>query len=123
LGLCVVAAKSEEQLARFPQSDILSPVLLSVAARGIYDIIASAQRAKPALGRTDKALLQTSIWRRQGIYLTLKENPEKWETLFYQFLESGFLLPPTPIQPVILPGELSDGEDKKLAELLSQSAT
>jgi hypothetical protein len=121
MGLCVVAAKSEEHLAQLPQSDILSPVLLSIAARGIHDLLASPQRAKPALGRTNKALLKTPVWRRQGIYLTLKETPtaEKWETLFRQFLDAGFLLPPTPFQPVILPGELSDGEDIKLAGLLS----
>ena len=119
LGLCVTAAKSEEQLTQLPPGDILSPVLLSVAARGIYDILADPRRAKPILPRTDKALLNSSVWRRQGIYITSKEKPEAWETLFHRFLDAGFLLPPTPLEPAILPGELSDGEDKKLAELLS----
>jgi hypothetical protein len=123
LGLCVVAAKSEEQLAQLPPSDTLSPVLLAVAARGIHDILASSQRAKPVLPHTDKALQKTSIWQRQGIYLTLKEKPtaEKYETLFREFLEAGFLIPPIQHQPVILPGELSNGEDKKLAELFEKS--
>jgi hypothetical protein len=123
LGLCVAAAKSEEQLAQLPPSDTLSPVLLAIAARGIHDLLASPQRAKPSLPRTEKALQKTSVWQRQGIYLTLKEKPlpETWETMFHQFLEAGFLLPPTPLQPVILPGELSDGEDKKLAELFEKS--
>jgi hypothetical protein len=39
--------------------------------------------------------------------------------LFRQFLEAGFLLPPVPSQPVILPGELSPGEDAKLTSVLS----
>jgi hypothetical protein len=121
LGLCVIAAKSEEQLAQFPPSDILSPVLLAVATRGIYDLLAEPQRAKPALPRTDKALQKTVVWQRQGIYLTLKEKPETWETLFRQFLEAGFLLPPNLLQPAILPGELSDGEDKKLSELFEKN--
>jgi hypothetical protein len=123
LGLCVAAAISEDQLAQFPLSDTLSPVLLAVAARGLYDLLASSQRAKPALPHTDKVLQKTTIWRWQGIYLTLKEKPltETWETLFRQFLEAGFLLPPTPLQPVILPGEMSNGEDKKLAELLEKT--
>jgi hypothetical protein len=123
LGLCVIAAKSEEQLAQFPPGDILSPILLSVAARGIHDLLAEPQRAKPSLPRTDRALQKTAVWRRRGIYLTLKEKllTETWGILFRQFLEAGFLLPPTPLQPAILPGELSDGEDKKLAELLEKN--
>jgi hypothetical protein len=123
LGLCVIAAKSEEQLTQFPPGDTLSPILLAVAARGIHNLLASPQRAKPSLPRTDKALQKTPVWRRQGIYLTLKEKllTETWETLFRQFLEAGFLLPPTPLQPAILPGELSDGEDKKLAVLFEKN--
>jgi len=121
-GLCIVTAKSEDKLAHLPANDMFSPVLLAAAARGLYDILASPQRAKPAFPRTFKAL-KTSPWRRQGIYLTLKENPspQTWETLFNKFLEAGFLIPPVPSAPVILPGEMSDGEDAKLAALFSES--
>jgi hypothetical protein len=35
------------------------------------------------------------------------------------FLEKGFLLPPSPHEPLILPGMLSQGEETKLANLLS----
>jgi hypothetical protein len=58
------------------------------------------------------------MWHSQGIYLTLKEKIE-WETLFNQFLKAGFLIPPTPSQPLILPGEMSDGEEAKLAAALT----
>jgi len=121
-GLCVVTAKSEDRLAQLPVNDMLSPVLLAVAARGLYDILASPQRAKPVFPRTFKAL-KTSAWRRQGIYLTLKENPspETWESLFNKFLQAGFLIPPAPLAPIILPGEMSDGEDAKLAALFRES--
>jgi len=121
-GLCIIAAKSESGLAQLPAGDMLSPVLLAVAARGLYDILASPLRAKPVFPRTFKAL-KTSLWRRQGIYLTLKENPspQTWESLFNKFLEAGFLIPPNPAAPLILPGELSDGEDAKLAALLVES--
>ena len=129
LGLCVVAAKSEDELAKLPPGDILSPVLLAAAARGVHDILGSPQRANPVLPRTFKALPEASLqvqttaqlWQRQGIYLTQKEkpSPEKWEKLFNKFLEAGFLLPPIPSHPLILPGELSDGEDAKLAAALS----
>jgi hypothetical protein len=122
LGLCVAAAKNENELLHLPLGDILPPILLAIAARGIHDILASPERAKPKLPRTFKVLREQTdkTWQRRGIYLYPGEKPapEVWSALFHQFLEAGFLLPPTPSQPVILPGELSDGEDAKLASVL-----
>ena len=123
LGLCVAAiataAAEPDKQESLPSGDTLSPILLAAAARGVYDLLASPQRAKPVLPRIAKAL-QKSIWKRQGIYLYPKETPqdETWAALFGQFLEAGFLLPPTPSFPLILPGELSDGEAAKLAAVL-----
>jgi hypothetical protein len=124
-GLCVTAAQTknaeENPFEQLPASDILSPVLLAMAARGIYDLLAYPQRGKPVLPRTAKALKDSKNWQRRGIYLYLnkKPSPETWSGLFRQFLEAGFLLPPVPSHPVILPGELSPGEDAKLANILS----
>jgi len=120
-GLCVAAAKTENVLEHLPASDILSPVLLAMAARGIYDILAVPQRGKPVLPRTSKELKNNKIWQLRGIYLSLNKepSPETWSELFRQFLDAGFLLPPIPSQPVILPGELSPGEDAKLASVLN----
>ena len=119
LGFCVIAAESEDQLTHLPPNDPLSPILLAAAARGIYDLLASPHRAKPRLPRIIKTL-KNSRWQLQGIYITLKEkpSPQEWETLFNKFLEAGFLLPPTPSYPLILPGEMSDGEEAKLAAAL-----
>jgi hypothetical protein len=39
--------------------------------------------------------------------------------LFRHFLDNGFLLPPVPSQPLILPGVLSQGEEAKLAGVLT----
>jgi hypothetical protein len=123
-GLCTAAAKTESRLEQLPASDILSPVLLAMAARGVYDLLASPDRGKPALPRTSKALKNSKNWQRRGIYLSLKKEPslETWSSLFRQFLEAGFLLPPIPSQPVILPGELSPGEDAKLADVINATA-
>jgi hypothetical protein len=120
-GPCVIAAKTESLLAQFPPSDILSPVVLAVAARGVYDLLAAQERARPVLPKVFKAL-ENSSWERRGIYLNLKKKltSEEWAALFNKFLEAGFLLPPDPAQPVILPGELSAGEDAKLAAALAQ---
>lgn len=124
-GLCALAIQPEIQkdaLADMPSSDIFSPVLLAAATRGVYDLIASPDRAKPYFPRIFKVLKnpENSQWRRNGIYLNLKEKPQpqEWEFLFIKFLDAGFLIPPVPSQPLILPGELSDGEEAKLAAVL-----
>jgi hypothetical protein len=38
-------------------------------------------------------------------------------------LEEGFLIPPAPAEPLILPGILSPGEEAKLAALLQLPIT
>jgi len=123
-GLCAAAAKNEELFLNFPRNDNLSPILLAAAARGAHDLLASAQRAKPNFPRVMKAL-KSSIWKRQGIYIyykgtdrALSLNKEDWISLHNKFLEAGFLFPPDPAYPLILPGEMSDGEEAKLAAAL-----
>jgi hypothetical protein len=128
-GLCVVAIEPSFENT-LPPGDFLSPVLLAIAARGLYDLIAAApERANPCSGgnfrRIAKALQNSGCrWRQRGIYFSLKQEPskEEWAELFRCFLEKGFLLPPVPYQPAILPGILSPGEDAKLAGLLGANA-
>jgi hypothetical protein len=118
LGLCVLAIDShDKKAASLPPGDFISPVLLAAAARGLYDLITAApERAKTPCPR----IAQNGRWRRQGIYLSLTQTPssEEWTALFRRFLDGGFLLPPVPSQPIILPGILSAGEKTKLAGLL-----
>jgi len=120
LGLCVLAVKDAAAIG----GDYLPPVLLAAATRGVYDLISVARaRANPAYPRIAKALKNNekqNFWQRNGIYLTPRQKPSQteWETLFRRFLENGFLLPPLPSQPLILPGILSPGEETKLALLL-----
>jgi len=119
LGLCVLAVKDGASTG----GDILPPVLLATAARGIYDLISTApERANPIYPHIAKALKNNpqNFWQRNGIYLTPRQKPsqEEWTALFRRFLENGFLLPPHPSQPLILPGVLSPGEEAKLVSLL-----
>jgi len=119
LGLCVLAVKDEAVI----EGDFLPPVLLAAAARGIYDLISAARaRANPQYPRIAKALKNSpqNFWQRGGIYLTPRQKPSQteWAALFRRFLENGFLLPPLPSQPLILPGVLSPGEEAKLVSLL-----
>jgi hypothetical protein len=125
LGLCALAIKNGFETPPLPPGDFLPPVLLAAAARGIYDLIAAAtERANPAYRRVDQALNNPHAsfrWQRRGLYVTPEQTPsnEEWASLFRRFLDNGFLLPPTPSHPAILPGALSPGEEAKLAALLA----
>ena len=121
-GLCVLAVDPAFDQATFPPGDFLSPVLLAAAARGLYDLIAAApERTNPKFLRINKAL-KNSRWQQQGVYLTLRQtvSMEEWAAFFSHFHANGFLLPPIPSHPVILPGVLSPGEEVKLAALLAE---
>jgi hypothetical protein len=123
LGLCVVAINPDYEKT-LPPGDFIPPVLLAAAARGIYDLSAAAPERMTQYPRIAKALKQgNKFWQRQGIYLSPRQtpSPEEWPALFRRFLDNGFLLPPLPSQPLILPGILSPGEEAKLAELLNSS--
>ncbi|MDR0496849.1 MAG: hypothetical protein LBH42_04475, partial [Treponema sp.] len=81
--------------------------------------------------KIEKVLLGKSLWQRQGIYLTVEPlnlnarrqvpamEREEYEAMFRRFLEGGFLIPPSPLEPLILPGSMSPGEESKLAKLLA----
>ena len=122
-GLCVCAVLSgfeEKVFSVLPPGDFLSPILLAAAARGIWDLIAAAPvRANVQWQRVNK-IIKTSPWQRRGIYLFPRTPPapEAWDALFRLFLDAGFLLPPVPEHPLILPGILSPGEEAKLAAVL-----
>jgi hypothetical protein len=117
-GAPQVLILEKSQSPRFPPPDPVSPAILAAAVRGVYDLLAAPERGAPRFPRLEKALPR-SRWRRQGIYLTLPETPDAaYAGLFRDFLDQGFLLPPSPGQPLILPGLMSPGEEAALAELL-----
>jgi len=117
--------------ASFPPGDIIPPVLLAPAARALYDLAAAMKAKAPnrlsrrypkiervlGVSKPDGEKRQSCLWQRQGIYLTVEPGMDryKYEDLFRRFLEGGFLIPPTPEEPVIMPGEMSQGEEAKLA--------
>ncbi|MDR2759259.1 MAG: hypothetical protein LBB78_07760 [Spirochaetaceae bacterium] len=118
-GAPQVLILEKSQSRRFPPSDPVSPVILAAGIRGIYDLIAAPERGNLRFFKIEKALARNR-WQRQGIYLTLPEIPDtaSYGDLFRDFFDRGFLLPPAPNQPLILPGVLSPGEEAALAELL-----
>ena len=124
-GLCVYAVLStcEEIFSALPPTDFLPPVALAAAARGIWDLIAAAPERGNIQWQHINKVIKNSPWQRRGIYLfpRLTPGPKAWELLFRSFLDAGFLLPPLPGHPLILPGILSPGEEAKLAEILQTS--
>lgn len=110
--------------AAFPASgqDLVSPVVLAAAARSVWDLIAALPEWKGRRFPRIRKALARGLWRRRGIYLTLADaaGEEAYAALFRRFLEAGFLPPPSPRYPLILPGELSPGEEAALAAMLSQ---
>ena len=106
--------------ASFPTGEIIPPVLLAPAARALHDLLAAfknGDRARRVYPRVEKAL-KGGPWRRRSIYLTIEADRENYAALFRRFLEGGFLIPPSPAEPLILPAAMSDGEEAKLAGLL-----
>jgi hypothetical protein len=103
--------------------DPLSPVILAAATRAVYDLIAALDRGRPAFPKIARVLSQGGFWRLRGIYLSLAAVPGDgdYTALFCRFLDAGYLLPPIPGGPLILPGELSPGEEAKLAALLGHA--
>lgn len=116
-----VAAVLPARADPFPPSGILSPVILAAAARAVHDLAAAAGKAPPGDFPKIDAALRSGPWRRRGIYLCRAEPPDNaaYTALFRRFLGAGFLLPPSPRLPLILPQALSPGEEARLAGLLA----
>jgi len=121
-------------LPEFPPSQLMPPVSLAAAARGIYDLLANPGRGKIRFTKIENSVQKSAVWKQQGIYLSFVDTsasgnsadiavngivPQKYAALFTAFLEKGFLLPPSIEDPAILPGELSPGEEAKLAAALA----
>jgi len=113
---------SESAASQFPPSELLSPVFAEYAQRAVYDLLKSLEQApKVMLPKTCTALAGSSIWNGSGLYWYINRSFSlpRYEGLFKQFLQEGFLLPPVLDDPLILPWTLSSGLDAKLAKLLS----
>ena len=125
LGPAVLVLDKDAE-AGFPPGELIPPVLLAPATRALHDL-ASLMKAKtfPRYPKIEKALAlakeadsASCRWSRRGIYLSTGTEKKEYAALFRDFLEGGFLLPPSPEEPAILPFSMSPGEEAKLAQLL-----
>lgn len=130
-AVLVLDPEADSALEGVLPAETVSPTALAAAARCVRDLIAVPGRGGPCFPKlASSGAAGSRNWRRQGIYLSYLPgndsarpasggNAESYPALFRRFLDAGFLLPPSPSQPAILPGELSRGEEAKLAELFS----
>ena len=115
----------------FPPGELIPPAVLAPAARSLFNLAAALKtidknheenqenRLQQMYPKVRKALAK-SIWRRRSIYLTVEPsmNADEYAALFKRFFEGGFLIPPSPSEPAVLPLAMSAGEEAKLADLL-----
>jgi hypothetical protein len=128
LGPAVIV-HSKEAEANFPPSAYVPPVILATATRACYSLLASPERGVMTFRRIKEVFANGGSaggWRLEGIYIwrdgTAGDAAEDWEAVFRRFLDGGFLLPPAPSGPLIIPAELSKGEDAALARLLLETS-
>ena len=107
---------------RFPVSSPASPVILAAATRALADLSTELTREphRPIL-RLSKNMDAIPGCSLRGPYLTFSASAEaeSYRSLFKRFLARGFLLPPDPSQPAILPGTLSEGEETALVAAIA----
>jgi hypothetical protein len=115
-GAPVILCFKQKTPAGFPSSDIVSPLLLAGLIRSGYDLL---QYNKPEW--YNEELLQAApSWQQQGMYVTAACGQEAYERVFRSFLQQGFVLSPFYPGPSILPGEVSEGELKKMLKLFRE---
>jgi hypothetical protein len=116
----IVCEKGREK--DYPDAGFVPPLLLAAAARAVYDLLAQPERGLMRFMRIKKVFEQPETrenWRLDGIYIrpVRTDAGKNWPVVFRHFLDNGFLLPPSPSDPLIIPGELSRGEESALANL------
>ncbi|MDR2521358.1 MAG: hypothetical protein LBC72_02215 [Spirochaetaceae bacterium] len=95
------------------------PLILAAATRAIYSLLAAPERGGVRYSQVEAALGgEAGGFRRDGIYLYVREA-NGWADVFAAGLNAGFLLPPAPEHPLILPAGLGAGEEARLAALLA----
>jgi hypothetical protein len=120
----IVFLMNEETAAAFPRSSPVSPLFLALAVRAVASLVtALPQRTALPAGLLTVARKALGANALRGPYLRFPEatDPAAYAALFDRFLLRGFLLPPDPRSPAIIPADMSAGEAAALSVLLSES--
>jgi hypothetical protein len=101
-----------------PPSDLISPFMLALTAAVLHTLAVQLKQGRTVLSRIARVCAADELWRQEGIYLYY-QGTSSWDKVWRSFLTAGFLAPPDPASPLILPGELSSGEASQLAAVLA----
>ncbi|MDR2343981.1 MAG: hypothetical protein LBD86_05570 [Spirochaetaceae bacterium] len=117
-----VIACGKDRESDYPSGGFLSPFILAAATRAVYDLLAWPERGLMRFSRIKEAFNRPETqenWQPDGIYIrpVWADAGKDWPLVFRRFMDGGFLLPPNPEDPLILPGEMSPGEETALAKL------
>ncbi|MBN1799700.1 MAG: aminotransferase class III-fold pyridoxal phosphate-dependent enzyme [Spirochaetales bacterium] len=115
-GAPVVVCFRRKPPTDFPPSEIISPLLLAGLVRCGYDLL----QYGTGEWYNNELLKHAPGWKQRGIYITAEFKQKLYDKIFLAFLKQGFVLSPFYPGPSILPGELSDGELKKMLKLFHE---
>jgi hypothetical protein len=119
----VLVFNAENTMLQPVSSELVSPMILAATVRAVYDLTAAKDRGNLNYKKIMGVLEGTCAWRREGIYIYHKAaasmQKNDYEALREKFFNAGFFLSPNSEDPLILPGELSGGEESALAALLA----
>lgn len=70
----------------------------------------------------DPAVVAADLWERRGVYLSARCSRRAYDEVFDSYLAAGIVLSPRYPGPSVIPGELSDGEAKKVVAVTEHVA-
>ena len=89
-----------------PPSDTVSPALLAMLTRSVYDLLAFGE----GYNENSWKKFPLPFWQRKGPYLLFSGNEKEYRQVFKNCREHGILIAPEAGKPSIIPGEWTDGE-------------
>ncbi|MFQ3619675.1 MAG: hypothetical protein SNJ78_01905 [Spirochaetales bacterium] len=99
-----------------PNDDPISPMLLATLTRTVWHLISALRKPNPTWDQW-----KLLGWKQFSCYAIPQFDQKHYPAVFRIFLEQKILIPPTPIDPLILPVEWSSGE-KALVEEVAKRA-
>ncbi len=92
-----------------PTGDLPSPVIAAALTRCLWTLKNTLETQPASVG-----IKAGNSWEQKGPYHIFKGSEEEYDTLFKKALSDGILLPPDKSDPMIIPGELTTGDQKLL---------
>ncbi|MEM5947300.1 hypothetical protein WKV44_01960 [Spirochaetia bacterium 38H-sp] len=118
-GFLLPAVLCSRKDVELPSDELANPVLLSAMTRSVFDIILAEKKNE----FWQVTLECPDFFTQKGPYLVFAREFSDYPAVFRFFLDSGVILPVSSELPGVFPGEISDGELKKLQRLCLDAAS